>query len=139
MIMYSKKVMLLLLLFLIFLSSCQPAKESNREDQKLRVIATIFPIYDFARNIGGDRIKVTMLLPPGTDAHHYELRPEDIVKVSKADVFLFTNFEMEHWAYKIINAAAENTNMMAIETGKGAVLLPFNEEKEKSGRKGFPI
>ncbi|MGA9110106.1 MAG: metal ABC transporter substrate-binding protein, partial [Smithella sp.] len=96
MIMYSKKLMLLLLLFLTFLSSCQPAKESNREDQKLRVIATIFPIYDFARNIGGDRIKVTMLLPPGTDAHHYELRPEDIVKVSKADVFLFTNFEMEH-------------------------------------------
>ena len=87
--MYSKKMMLLFLLFLIFLSSCQPAKESNREDQKLRVIATIFPIYDFARNIGGDRIKVTMLLPPGTDAHHYELKPEDIVKVSKADVFLF--------------------------------------------------
>ena len=129
--MYSKKIALLLLLLLSFLLSCQPAKESNREDQKLRVIATIFPIYDFARNIGGDKIKVTMLLPPGTDAHHYELKPEDIVKVSKTDIFLFTNFEMEQWAYKIINAAEKNTNMLAIETGAGAVLLPLNEEGEE--------
>lgn len=129
--MYSKKIALLFLLLLSFLLSCQPAKESNREDQKLRVIATIFPIYDFARNIGGDKIKVTMLLPPGTDAHHYELKPEDIVKVSKTDIFLFTNFEMEQWAYKIINAAEKNTNMLAIETGAGAVLLPLNKDEEK--------
>jgi len=129
--MYSKKIALLLLLLISFLLSCQPAKESNREDQKLRVIATIFPIYDFARNIGGDKIKVTMLLPPGTDAHHYELKPEDIVKVSKTDIFLFTNFEMEQWAYKIINAAEKNTNMLAIETGAGAVLLPLNAEGEE--------
>jgi zinc transport system substrate-binding protein len=129
--MYSKKIALLFLLLLSFLLSCQPAKESNREDQKLRVIATIFPIYDFARNIGGDKIKVTMLLPPGTDAHHYELKPEDIVKVSKTDIFLFTNFEMEQWAYKIINAAEKNTNMLAIETGAGAVLLPLSEEGEE--------
>jgi len=116
---------------LSFLLSCQPAKEPNREDQKLKVIATIFPIYDFARNIGGDKIKVTMLLPPGTDAHHYELKPKDIINVSKADIFLFTNFEMEQWAYKIINAAEKNTNMLAIETGAGAVLLPLKEEGEE--------
>ena len=126
--MCSKKTALFFLLLLSFLLSCQPAKESNRADQKLRVIATIFPIYDFARNIGGDKVKVTMLLPPGTDAHHYELKPEDIVKVSKTDIFLFTNFEMEQWAYKIINAAEKNTNMLAIETGAGAVLMPLSEE-----------
>ena len=126
--MYSKKTALLFLLLLSFLLSCQPAKESNWEDQKLRVIATIFPIYDFARNIGGDKIKVTMLLPPGMDAHHYELKPEDILKVCKTNIFLFTNFEMEQWAYKIINAAEKNTNMTAIETGTGAVLMPLSEE-----------
>ena len=120
--MFSKKYALLILVLLYFLLSCQPAKESNKENNKLKVIATIFPVYDFARNIGGDKIKVTMLLPPGIDAHHYELRPEDIIKVSKADIFLFTNFEMEQWAYKIINAADKNTNMLAIETGSGAVL-----------------
>jgi zinc transport system substrate-binding protein len=130
--MYSKKIFLFFLLFLSFLLSCQPAKESSREDQKLRVIATIFPIYDFARNIGGDKTKVTMLLPPATDAHHYELKPEDIVKLSKTEIFLFTNFEMEQWAYKIINAAAENTNILAVESGNGALLLPLDEEEKEN-------
>ncbi|MGA2781055.1 MAG: zinc ABC transporter substrate-binding protein [Smithella sp.] len=129
--MYFKKILFLFIISLTLLSACQPAKESNKEEQKLKVIATIFPVYDFARNIGGDKINVTMLLPPGTDAHHYELRPGDIIKVSKSDIFLFTNFEMEQWAYKIINAAEKNTNMLAIETGAGAVLLPLNEEEEE--------
>jgi zinc transport system substrate-binding protein len=123
--MYSKKTLFLFIICLTLLLSCQPAKESNKADQKLRVIASIFPI------IGGDKINVTMLLPPGTDAHHYELKPEDIIRVSKADIFLFTNFEMEQWAYKIINAADKNTNMLAIETGNGAVLLPFNKGEEQ--------
>jgi zinc transport system substrate-binding protein len=126
--MYSKKISLLIFILLSFLLSCQPAKESNKAEQKLKVIATIFPIYDFACNIGGDKIKVTMLIPPGIDAHHYELKPKDIINVGKADIFLFTNFEMEQWAYKIINAAEKNTNMLAIETGNGAVLLPLNKE-----------
>ena len=126
--MYLKKISLFILILLSFLLSCQQGKESNNKEQKLKVIATIFPIYDFARNIGGDKIKVTMLLPPGTDAHHYELKPKDIINVGKADIFLFTNFEMEQWAYKIINAAEKNTNMLAIETGNGAVLLPLNAE-----------
>jgi zinc transport system substrate-binding protein len=133
--MRSNKICLLLVFVLIFILSCQQAKESGQEDKKLNVMATIFPVYDFARNIGGDKINVKMLLPPGTDAHHYELKPEDIVKVTKADIFLFTNFELEQWAFKIIKAADKNTNMLAIETGSGTDLLPLNQEetaKEKN-------
>jgi zinc transport system substrate-binding protein len=135
--MYFRKILFLFIISLTLFSACQPAKESNMEEQKLKVIATIFPVYDFARNIGGDKINVTMLLPPGTDAHHYELRPGDIIKVGKSDVFLFTNFEMEPWAYKIINAAEKNTNMMAVETGNGAVLLPHHHEDAHDDHDGY--
>jgi zinc transport system substrate-binding protein len=58
-----------------------------------------------------------MLLPPGTDAHHYELKPDDIIKVTNADVFLFTNFELEQWAYKIIGASDKNTRLQAVKPG----------------------
>jgi zinc transport system substrate-binding protein len=128
-----KKLFLFSLVLFSFFLACQPAEDEGKSDGKLKVVATIFPIYDFACNIGGNRVKVTMLLPPATDAHNYELKPEDIVKVSKADIFLFTNFEMEQWAYKIINAAAEDTSMLAIETGRGTVLLPLidGDEHEK--------
>ena len=127
--MRDKKVFLFLLLSLVLISSCQSAKEPAHNDNKLKVIATIFPLYDFARIIGGNKINLTMLLPPGTDAHNYELKPEDIVKVSQSDIFLFINFEMEQWAYKIISAAAENTNMLAVETGTGSILLPLTESE----------
>lgn len=126
-----KRIPLLTLLGLVLIFSCQQANDPDPKDKKLRVIATIFPVYDFARHIGGDKITVTMLLPPGTDAHHYELKPDDIIKATKADIFLFTNFELEQWAYKIISAADKNTNMQAVETGSGAMMLRLNKEEDE--------
>jgi ABC-type metal ion transport system, periplasmic component/surface adhesin len=132
-----KKIFLFFLVLFSFFSACQPVEDEGKADGKLKVVATIFPIYDFARNIGGDRVKVTMLLPPATDAHNYELKPEDIVKVSKADIFLFTNFEMEQWAYKIIKAAGEKTNVLSVETGNGTVLLPLNDDEHEKDASRF--
>ena len=125
-----KKIVIFLFILLSLILSCQQERDQNKNDKSLKVVATIFPIYDFARQVGGDKVKVSMLLPPSTDAHHYELKPEDIIRVSKTDIFLFTNFEMEQWAYKIIGAAAENTNMLAVETGRGAFLLPLSGHDE---------
>jgi len=122
-----KKFIFCLLILLSLILSCRQAEEPAGKNKGLKVIATIFPLYDFARHVGGDKVTVTMLLPPASDAHHYELKPDDIVRVSRADIFLFTSFEMEQWAYKIINAAAEKTNMLAVETGQGASLMPLSE------------
>lgn len=135
-----KRILLFFLVLLSFFWACQTAQDDDKSEGKLKVVATIFPIYDFARNIGRDRVKVTMLLPPGTDAHNYELKPEDIIKVSKADVFLFTNFEMEQWAYKVINAVSEKTNVLVVETGSGTVLLPLTDgaEQEKGASRFDP-
>lgn len=124
---HTKKIFLCILIGILLMISCKQSEEPSKQDTRLKVVATIFPLYDFARNIGGDRITVTMLLPPSTDAHHYELKPNDIVRISKTDIFLFTSFEMEQWAYKVINAAREKTNMLAVETGQGASLLTSAE------------
>jgi zinc transport system substrate-binding protein len=129
--MHAKKIFLWMLIGLFLIVSCKQAEEPGGHDTRLKVVATIFPLYDFARNIGGDKVAVQMLLPPASDAHHYELKPYDIVRVSKADIFLFTNFEMEQWAYKVINAAAEKTNMRAVETGQGASLLSSSVSPEQ--------
>ena len=131
----SKKIFIYLLLLLPLIFSCQNSRETGKPDNKLQVIATIFPIYDMARNIGGDKVKVTMLLPPATDAHNYELKPNDIVRISKADLFLYVNMEMEHWAYKVIAATSSNTKLLPVETGSGITMLPLTggEEDEEAG------
>lgn len=121
-------ILLGLLVGLSLITSCkQAADNAATADRRLKVVAAIYPLFDFARAIGGDKIAVTMLLPPGSDAHHYEMTPGDIVRAGKADLFLFTSFEMEPWAHKIISAAAENTNMTAVEAGQGTHLLTIDE------------
>lgn len=119
-----------LFIFLPLILSCRNSRENEKPENKLNIIATIFPIYDMARHIGGDKVKVTMLLPPGADAHNYELKPNDIVKVSKADLFLYVNMEMEHWAYKVVTATSSNSKLLPVETGKGITMLPLTGEKE---------
>lgn len=92
---------------------------------KLRVVTTIFPVYEFARNLAGDRAEVTMLLPPGMEPHSFEPRPEDIVRVHKADLFVYTNPAMEPWAAGIVKGSGAE-RLTVVDASRGARLLKAN-------------
>src|SRR5258708_1117928 len=55
---------------------------------KVHVLTTVFPLYDFAREVGGDSIEVRNLLPAGVDPHEYALSPSDVELVSRADILI---------------------------------------------------
>lgn len=99
---YRLKAIALLLLF--FLTSCGAAREGqeNWDSDKITVIATLFPQYDFARQIAGDYVNVEMLLPPGMESHSYDPSPADIISIRNAQVFLYTGPYMEVWAEQVI-------------------------------------
>ncbi|WP_321329734.1 metal ABC transporter solute-binding protein, Zn/Mn family [uncultured Ilyobacter sp.] len=69
--------------------------------ENIKVIATIFPNYDFARNIGKEKAKVTLLLPPGVEAHSYEPTPRDMVRITTSDILLYTGEDMEPWVHRL--------------------------------------
>lgn len=69
---------------------------------RLRVVATDFPCYDFARQVAGDRAEVTMLLKPGTEAHAYDPSPADILSIGDADLFVYIGGESDAWADGIL-------------------------------------
>lgn len=73
-------------------------------EEKLQVVATLFPHYDFARTIGGDYVSVEYLLPPGIESHSYEPTPKDMIKILDSDVFLYTNILMEPWIESIVSS-----------------------------------
>lgn len=73
------------------------------EGDKISITATLFPQFDFAREIGGEKVEVTLLLPPGIEAHSFEPTPQDIVSLSKTDIFLYTGAAMEPWAVNIVD------------------------------------
>jgi zinc transport system substrate-binding protein len=75
----------------------------------LQVVTTLFPLYDFARTIAGDKAQVTMLLPPGVEPHTFEPKPEDMIRISRAGLFVYTSKYMEPWAEKIITGIGSKT------------------------------
>ena len=79
-----------------FTGCAGPAAEEE-QTQTLSVVSTLFPYYDFARTIGGDRVEVTLLLSPGRESHSYEPTPMDVIHISEADVFLYNGGSGEYW------------------------------------------
>lgn len=84
-------------------STSTNANNINNDNGKLTAIATLFPQYDFARIVGGDKIEVVKLLPNGVESHSYEPAPSDIIKINEADFFVYTGYNMEPWASTIID------------------------------------
>ena len=88
------------------LTACA-APASPPKDGRLRIVTTLFPYYDFARAIVGDRAEVTLLLSPGREAHSFEPTPLDAVTISRADVFIYNGGESEEWVDDMLDAAGE--------------------------------
>ena len=94
------------------LTACTVPAEKT-DDGKLQIVATLFPYYDFARAIVGDRADVTLLLSPGREAHSFEPTPLDAVTISESDVFLYNGGEGEYWVDSMLDAAGENIAVIA--------------------------
>ncbi|MDD2899108.1 MAG: zinc ABC transporter substrate-binding protein [Desulfuromonadaceae bacterium] len=99
---------------LIFLSGCK--KTDDTPTAGLQVITTLFPLYDFARTIAGNKAQVTMLLPPGVEPHTFEPKPEDMIRISHAGLFIYTSAYMEPWAAKVI-AGINNRALRVVNAG----------------------
>jgi zinc transport system substrate-binding protein len=93
-----------------------------RETGGLSVMASFYPMADFAGKIGGDRVRVTTMVPSGTEPHDWEPSPQDIVNLERAKVLVYNGAGMEHWAQDVLNSLG-NANLIAVEASKGVTLI----------------
>lgn len=91
-------------------------------DQPLSVIASLFPWYDLAKEIGGERVTATLLLPPGVEAHAFEPTPNDMINISRARLFVYTGDYMEPWAKDLLASLGTETPE-ALVIGEGLAVL----------------
>ena len=108
---------LLLALFMLVgaLAGCGKQNDTNQTD-KLSIVTTIFPEYDWVREILGekaDNAEITMLLDNGVDLHSYQPTADDIVKISDCDLFIYVGGESDEWVEDALRNAA-NRNMKVI-------------------------
>ena len=92
-------------------TSVDPAKPQTKDKpDKLSIVTTIFPPYDFARQVAGDNADITMLLAPGEECHTFEPSPQDIIDIQNADLFIYVGGESEEWVDGILSSI-DNKNM----------------------------
>ncbi|MBQ5995302.1 MAG: zinc ABC transporter substrate-binding protein [Clostridia bacterium] len=115
----SALVVLSLAISIFALSACS-GKNSNApadgQNKKLKIVTTIFPEYDWVREILGDKAdgaELTMLLDNGVDLHSYQPTVDDILKISNCDVFIYVGGESDEWVDDALKEAV-NKNMTVI-------------------------
>jgi zinc transport system substrate-binding protein len=114
-------VLILSFILLVAGAACQRQEQQTGRKEQLTIVTTLFPLYDFTKNIVGDKALVTLLIPPGVEAHSFEPKAGDVMKVNTADLFVFTGRFMEPWADNLLKGA-DNKKIFVVDASKGVAL-----------------
>ena len=107
-----KKLPALLLSLFFLLSTALPA--GMAEEKPLKIVTTIFPIYDWVRQIIGEQdADVTMLMDSGVDLHNFQPTAQDILTIAQCDLFIFVGGESDEWTEDVLKTA-KNESMTVI-------------------------
>src|SRR4030042_247957 len=112
-----KKSFILTLLFFLFATIV-----SHSYAEKIKVIASIAPLADFVKQVGGERVDVKLLLPPGASPHVYEPTPRAMKDISDARIFVKIGSGLEFWAEKLVKAS-RNRSLIIVDSSSGVPLI----------------
>jgi zinc transport system substrate-binding protein len=107
-----------LALALLAAAGCGPAAPPA----KPLVVATIYPLWEFSRQVAGDRAEVVSLVPPGVEPHDWEPSARDVSQVQRATVFVHTGTSLDAWAQKLL-ADAPGRRTVVVDAGRGLSLI----------------
>ena len=108
------------------LCGCSGVETADSADKPL-IITTIFPAYDFARQVFGDTAEVRMLLKPGQESHSYDPSAKDIVEINGCDLFVYNGGESDQWVESVLQAAPD------VETFRMTDAVSLLDEEHSEG------
>jgi zinc transport system substrate-binding protein len=119
-----------LILSICILSGCistdKQAAQPETEDM-VNLVATTIPLATFSEMVGGDKVKVSVLVPPGTSPHTFEPTPSNLMEVENADLYIKNGAGLEIWMGRIIQA---NEDMLAVDSSAGMDLIETTESED---------
>ncbi len=116
---------------LFSLAACSQGTEDETSDGKLRVVCTLFVPYDFVREIAGDRVNLTLLLPPGMESHSYDPTPSDMKAVGQADLLIRVGENMETWSSGLFDSSTGAGEYLDIASEMGLRLAEHEHDEHE--------
>jgi zinc transport system substrate-binding protein len=123
-----------------FAAACPPV-EGKPPEEKIGVIVSILPLADFVENIGGERVAVTVMVPPGADYHTFAPTPGQLREVSRAKAFVKVGSGVEFELAWMDRIRAQNEEMLIVDSSVGIELMemvahcPYHEEEEHEDKR----
>ena len=121
-----KRIVCILFAAILLLTGCGAARP-RKDSGKMHIVTTLFPTYDFARTIGGDKAEVTLLLTPGKESHSYEPSTGDVIEIDGCDLLVYTGEYMEPWIPGLVDGL---DNRPAVLDASEGIALEADEDHE---------
>lgn len=132
------------LIIMIALAACRPIDESleGDENSRLKIVVTTTFIGDVVRQIAGEIAQVTVLLAPGQNPHSYQPAPQDMVKISQADIIFVNGLDLEGFLPVLLDGSSTEAELVVVSDGIQLQEIPDqvdsdladHEDEEDHGR-----
>jgi len=106
------------------------ASQNQTEKDKLEIVTSFYPMYEFTKEIAGDNANVTLLIPSSVEPHDWEPAAKDLEEIQNADALVFNNENMETWIDEIKDTV-NTEDLTIIDASQGIELLPFSAEEHE--------
>lgn len=113
-----------LVILILGLCGCIGPTEEETSEAKIKVVASIVPLGEFAERIGGGRVEVSVLIPPGAEPHTFEPTPSQIMGIEDADLYIKNGAGLEIWMERLIKV---NKDMAVVDSSSGVDLIGAEE------------
>ncbi|RAV01050.1 ABC transporter substrate-binding protein [Paenibacillus sp. YN15] len=100
---------------------------------KTNVVASFYPLYDFASKIGGERIHAVSAVPAGVEPHDWEPKTRDISQILKADLFVYQGAGLEGWVDDLLKSRKDKNSLITVEASAGLELIKAEDHEEEEG------
>ncbi|CAM2811961.1 metal ABC transporter substrate-binding protein [Paenibacillus sediminis] len=126
--MKSKKILFALLCVIFIVAGCANQSSNGKiVEGKVNVVTTFYPIYEFAKQIGGENANVINLLPTGVEPHDWTPKSQDMMNTSKAQLFLYNGAGLEGWVPDFLQGLNKNSKVKSVQVSKGINLITTEE------------
>ena len=117
------------LLIALMIAGC--GMQGQTSEQKIHVITSFYPLYDFARQIGGEHVEVTNMVPAGTDPHDWSPRSQDMIAMAKSELFVYNGAGFDDWwVDDFLDSLQEQSRPIVVKASEGIDLISTKAETD---------